>query len=418
MPASPGLLRALVRQTDKQTEALDFRKLVPWPIFERRAIGLFLASIIGLITLFASPSIRTAALRMLLLPAHYTTVKVEPGDGTLKAGETLKLAVTLEGRPVKTAQWLHRKNGGQWILALARCRSRAPKHPRSRSPGGSRRSSRIARKTSNIAWRRVKLQSPVYQVKIVHPLLLKKLEATVTPPAYTRQPPVVLNDGNWNAVEGSQVEIRIALDRQPQTAELKLSAGGQPLPEKVDLRIDGGKLSGVIASVTKDLELELTATATDGMTLEPEKRRIKVGADREPTVRFVQPEEALAVIPTTEVPIQVEARDDFGVSLLGINFKIGDGPEETLHLCEAQGSAAHGGRARDSLSREALARLQGGDHLLRVRRRQPFAQASPGCLRLAVHRHPAVQTGVSVRRRGRLVQRQLGFARGADRPPA
>ena len=28
----------------------------------------------------------------------------------------------------------------------------------------------------------------------------------------------------------------------------------------------------------------------------------------------------------------MEVRDDFGVSLLGINYKIGDGPEETLHL--------------------------------------------------------------------------------------
>ncbi len=44
------------------------------------------------------------------------------------------------------------------------------------------------------------------------------------------------------------------------------------------------------------------------------------------------PEESLAVTPTTEVPIQVEAGDDFGVTRLGINYKVGDGPEETLHL--------------------------------------------------------------------------------------
>ncbi len=302
-----------------------------WPIFERRAIGLFLASIIAVISLFASPAIRTAALRMLLLPAHYTTVKVEPGDGTLKAGETLKLAVTLEGRPVKTAQWLHRANGGQWISHPL---GADPDPEAPAKPLSGRLTAKLEDCQEDFEYRVAagEVESPVYRVKIVHPLLLKKLEATVTPPAYTRQPPVVLKDGNWNAVEGSQVEIRIALDRQPETAELKLSAGGQPLPEKVDLRIDGGKLSGVIASVTKDLDLELTATASDGMTLEPEKRRIKMGADREPTVRIVQPEEALAVIPTTEVPIQVEARDDFGVSLLGINFKIGDGPEETLHL--------------------------------------------------------------------------------------
>ena len=55
-------------------------------------------------------------------------------------------------------------------------------------------------------------------------------------------------------------------------------------------------------------------------------------ADQEPTLRFIQPDESLAVIPTAEVPIQVEARDDFGVSLLGIKYKVGDGPEETLHV--------------------------------------------------------------------------------------
>ena len=88
----------------------------------------------------------------------------------------------------------------------------------------------------------------------------------------------------------------------------------------------------MLASVNTDLELELSARAPDGVTLEPAKRRIKVAADREPTLKIIQPDESLAVIPTSEVPIQVEARDDFGVGLLGINYKIGDGPEETLHL--------------------------------------------------------------------------------------
>ena len=80
------------------------------------------------------------------------------------------------------------------------------------------------------------LESRIYQVKIVHPLLLKALQATITPPPYTRQPPAVAKDGNWNAVEGSRVEIEIQLDRTPATAKLELKAGGKPLPEKVDLQ--------------------------------------------------------------------------------------------------------------------------------------------------------------------------------------
>ena len=110
--------------------------------------------------------------------------------------------------------------------------------------------------------------------------------------------------------------------------------------------------------MTKDIELEITAVASDGMTLEPAKRRIKVAADRAPTVRFIKPDEALAVIPTAEVPVQVEARDDFGVSSLGINFKIGDGPEQTLRPRPAQGRARHRRRPRDPLPRKAHARLQ------------------------------------------------------------
>ena len=42
--------------------------------------------------------------------------------------------------------------------------------------------------------------------------------------------------------------------------------------------------------------------------------------------------------PVTEVPIQIEAGDDFGVSRLGITYKIGNGPEETLHLADYKDS--------------------------------------------------------------------------------
>ncbi|HKI20578.1 MAG TPA: hypothetical protein VKA15_22000, partial [Isosphaeraceae bacterium] len=119
VPASPGLLRALGRDTDHRTAGLDFRKLIPWAAFERRAVVLFLAASFGIVALFVSPGLQTAALRMLLLPAYYTTLEVKPGDVTLKAGDELKLTVTLGGRPVSTARWFYRetKNAPEWISA-------------------------------------------------------------------------------------------------------------------------------------------------------------------------------------------------------------------------------------------------------------------------------------------------------------
>ena len=119
VPASAGLLRALNRDTDRRVSGLDFRELIPWAAFERRAVILFFAAALGLVTLIVSPGLQTATLRMLLMPVHYTTLKVEPGDMTVKAGQELKVVATLSGRPVKSATWSYRSKdgGGQWIAA-------------------------------------------------------------------------------------------------------------------------------------------------------------------------------------------------------------------------------------------------------------------------------------------------------------
>ena len=82
------------------------------------------------------------------------------------------------------------------------------------------------------------------------------------------------------------------------------------------------------------MSYQIEAVDADGMTLEADSLRIKVVRDLEPTLRFVQPDESLGVTPIAEVPIEVEAGDDFGLSRVGIRYKVGDGPEETLHLAD------------------------------------------------------------------------------------
>ncbi|MFI5454522.1 MAG: DUF4175 family protein [Isosphaerales bacterium] len=343
VPASPGLLRALGRDTDHRTAGLDFRKLIPWTTFGRRAVVLFFAASFGIVALFLSPGLRTAALRMLLLPVHYTTLDVKPGDLTLKAGDELKLNVTLSGRPVSSAHWFYRekKSGRGWISAsLAPTRSplAAPSQGRERDrPLVGLLTSSLKDCQTDLDYRVVagELESPVFHVKVVHPLFLKGVEAAITPPAYTRRPPEVVKGGNFKVIEGSRVELTIKLDHAPKSAALVLgSTGGEPSPEMVPLNIDGVKLTGLLPPITKEMSYQIDAVDEDGMKLEADSFRIKVALDEKPTIQFIQPDESLGVTPVTEVPIQVEAGDDFGVSRLGITYKVGDGPEETLHLAD------------------------------------------------------------------------------------
>lgn len=165
------------------------------------------------------------------------------------------------------------------------------------------------------------VESPTYELRVLHPLVLQKTEATIEPPAYTRQKATVVAEGDFRVIEGSRVQLRFTLDCAPQTAELRLFATAppdvkapsqaMPLPP-LALDVHENVLTGELASVTAPVQYELQAEAADGMRLEPKRFRIQIQPDRKPTVRFVKPQGEIEVTPTTEVTVRVEAGDDFG----------------------------------------------------------------------------------------------------------
>jgi hypothetical protein len=417
VPASPSLVRALARDTEERTTGLEFRKLVPWLSFERRAVALFCAAAVAIVTLVVSPGLRTALLRMLLLPLHYTGLTVEPGNTTLKAGEALEIKIVLSGRPVRSASWSYRKQGdaGHWTTISLTADAEAARSESdgegegaghvtttslttTRSPEGAAKpllgalNARLKDCQADLDYRVVagEVESPVFHVKVVHPLLLRGIEATVTPPPYTRRPIEVVKDGNFRAIAGSQIALAVTLDRAPSTAALYWRRPGHGESQSIPLKIDGPRLTAELPTFMvpregedpaepnskaarrearprgggqpvregeapaepnskaarreprppgggqPDLEYEIVAADYGGMELEKASYRIKFIVDEKPTIHFIEPDESLAVTPITEVPIQVEATDDFGLARLGIVYKIGDGPEETLHLASLE----------------------------------------------------------------------------------
>jgi hypothetical protein len=74
-PASPGLVKALVVDTDRQTDGLDFPAVVPWAAWRRRGLALAVAVVGVILALANDPTLRVAARRLFLLPAHYTRAR-------------------------------------------------------------------------------------------------------------------------------------------------------------------------------------------------------------------------------------------------------------------------------------------------------------------------------------------------------
>ena len=321
--------------------SLNLHQVIPWRSLAWAGGGLAALVVVFLWLIAAESEARVAAGRVLLFPIQYTQLAVEPGDQTLKAGEDLTIQATLTGRPVRTADVLHRPAGSQddWT----RFSFLADEDMANVRLAGTLQT-KLSDLQKDLEYRVVAgpVQSQVYHVKVNHPLLLQKVQAAIDPPAYTRRKPSIVKDGNLQVIEGSKVQFRFTLDRTPQTAHMRLFATDKGkeaagTASALALRIEAQELVGELPSVDKSLDYELLAEAADGMHLDGVKFHIQVQPDRKPVVRFVKPKEQIEVTPTTEVHLKVEAGDDFGLSKIGIVFQVGDNPPETLYLKDQPG---------------------------------------------------------------------------------
>ena len=268
MPAAPGLVQALAVDTKRRTQDLDFLSLVPWRFLRWLVVGLAFLVLLYLIGLGSGRELRTAALRLLLIPVHYTQLEVEPGHHTLKAGQDLTVRVLLKGRPVAAVeiQYRPRDGGEEW--------TRLPLEPPVADAPGSpdTREATVKDCQQDLEYRVLAgpLTSKTYQVTVLRPLVLEAIEAAIEPPAYTRRPATMVKEGNFKVIEGSRVRFRIRLDRPVQTAQLLFATVGRsPKPREnlppLELSMEGQDLLGELAEVRKEVEYEIFAEAADGM---------------------------------------------------------------------------------------------------------------------------------------------------------
>jgi hypothetical protein len=338
-PAAPYLIRALAEDTERRTRALPFHSLIPWKSLRWLQVGMIAVVLLYGLALACNAELRTAALRLFLVPVNYTQLDVEPKDLSLRAGGEFTVSAKLSGRPVARADLLYRPAGStdDWTARPLGSDDAAGKMPQLLGTFDTT----LADCQTDLEYRVVAgpVESPTYRLTLLRPLVLKKFEATLEPPTYTRKPATVVKEGNFKVLEGSRVRFCIGLDRAAAEANLLfylVKDAAKPATDQLPpllLRVEGEDLVGELTAVDHELEYEIVARAADGMRLEqPARFRIRVQPDRKPAIRFVKPAEQIEVTPTTEVAFKAEAADDYGLTKVGIVYQVGTGPKKTLYL--------------------------------------------------------------------------------------
>ena len=326
------LVGALEADTVRRAEPLPLDAVVPW---KSLALASLLAAVVGLGLAGASAldwEWRAAAQRAFLGEEPYTKITVDPGNMTLKEGDSSVVHVTIEGRIDKQMSfWTRRtdERDAQWsaepldaeyaqsrderTLVFEHALDRV-KHPLEyRVSAGSTR-------------------SETYRIEVLYPLKIARIEARLQAPEYTGLEEQTVEGGNLTGLAGTQVKLTIELDRQPKEAWLALTDmadARDAKPTKLPLTIDGKILSASL-ELSSDKTYSVVAKAADGMELPENKHRIRVRQDEPPQVWFESPAEALEVHSLVELLMRIRMSDDFGLSRAGIMFEVNNEEEYPL----------------------------------------------------------------------------------------
>ena len=317
--APPAVRTAAVEQLSRALDPQPFDALVDPQRVRRAAPWLVLPVLVALLSWTVLPN---ASARLLApttsfeRPAPYT-LSVTPGDATRVQGEALTIEAALVDRMTstdpasvtvemqtsdgsRTQRMTARSDGPRWTLDLPNVRSGFSYQVR--TPG---------------------VTSPEYTVDVATRPLVRGLNVTVEPPAYTRQETERLpaNTGDVAALQGSQVSVQATLGGGPMTEAVLRFADGRERP----MEISEGVATGTF-TVTEGTSYRIHLRNDEGIANpDPVRYDVRARADQPPRVQFDAPEPVASLEADRVAELALRLRDDFGFARLRLHYRMDRG---------------------------------------------------------------------------------------------
>ncbi len=143
--------------------------------------------------------------------------------------------------------------------------------------------------------------------------------------------------GDIRAVQGSRAEVSVLTDRRLEHGVLVLDNG-----QKIELADGDGNWKKTEIPITKDGSYHVAAIDGGETIRISEDYFIEAKKDEAPSVRIVRPGHDPRVSPIEEVPVAVEAADDFGVKSLELHYSINGGDEQVARFKSKGGKDEQG----------------------------------------------------------------------------
>ena len=132
-------------------------------------------------------------------------------------------------------------------------------------------------------------------------------------------------------MEGTQADISVLTDKPLEHGVLMLEDGS-----KLNLSKGDGNWLNAKLMVHKDGSYHVAAIDSNEAIRISDDYFIESGKDEPPSVRILNPGRDPKVSPIEEVPVTIEAADDFGVEGLDLHYSVNGGPEQVAPLLHSK----------------------------------------------------------------------------------
>jgi hypothetical protein len=311
---SPELVAGLLEVTHQQVEALSQRPLIEWSGARRQVWVALPLVVAALATAALAPQLITASAAQLMRPWSFlggqpTVLTMGAYPAHILAGQPLSLEVTAGGRLPSTVQ-LRIWQGGQ--------------ERREQMMAGEQGTFRLAlgnlRESIRFQAMAGAVVSETGQVDVIDPPAVGNFRIRYQYPDYTRlAPKVEEGTGHIETLAGSEVRIDLATNKPVVRGRLIFDDNTQlPLTVRQDGRLQ------TTAVITKPGGYRVQVQDELGFTNQEEiSYRVDIIPDEVPQVELIAPEPDTEVEDAQVIPLEYEARDDFGLKEVVLVYRAG-----------------------------------------------------------------------------------------------
>lgn len=309
------LADASLSEIYQETEPLDFQAVASkTPL--RKMSRLFAGCILVSLLLFAvfNSSMSSAAIRLLNPTVDFNDklsvrFHVEPGNVEVVKGENLEIQVRLSGKIIPQASLLVRNKESDRF---------------DRFVHSSRSDSTFTFLLENIRQNKIyyaateSQRTSEFRIDITERPLVRSLQLKLIYPNYSKLGTLFLDEnvGDVSALRGTKVELTAQLSK---LATAKIVFDGE---REQPLKVASQTLQGTF-QVTQNGSYHIALEDLQGLKNDaPIEYRISALADQQPAVRITFPGQDVDLNKDLNLPLSIEAEDDFGISKLRLGYTI------------------------------------------------------------------------------------------------